>query len=84
MNVSTPGHLERDTDFLEKLSNFFDLVNDSVRYSYGDFQDKWIGSMKEWVQSSKIQKLFGSLFDVLDFDEDGFISFQSGLCTIGV
>ena len=76
LNVSTPGHLERATDLLEKLSNSFGLENDSVRYSYDDFQDKWIGGMREWVQSGKIQKLFESLFDVLDVDEDGIISFQ--------
>ena len=47
LNVSIPGHLERDTDFLEKLSNFCSLVNDSVRYSYDDFQDKWTGGTKQ-------------------------------------
>lgn len=46
-----------------------------MKYSIEDFEEKWIAGMKKWVESGTIQNWFGSMFDVLDIDEDGFISF---------
>ena len=76
LNVSTPRHIERYTQYLKKASDFFSLVDDSVKFTIEDFQEKWIAGMKKWVESGTIQDWFGSMFDVLDIDEDGFISFE--------
>ena len=81
-NVSTPKHIERYTQYLERASDFFSLVDDSVRFSIEDFQEKWIVGMKKWVESGTIQNWFGSMFDVLD-TKTGLSHSRSGLCTIG-
>lgn len=74
-NVSTPKHLERHTQYVKKTSDYFSLSDDSVKYSIEDFEEKQISGMKKWVESGTTQNLFGSMFDNLDIDKDGFISF---------
>ena len=74
LDISTPICIERFTPYVLKLCDSFGLVDESVKLSYDEFEDKWIAAyMKE---SDTGKKLFGAMFRVLDIDEDGFISLE--------
>ena len=76
LDSSTPKHLDKFTQYLQRLCDSFGLVDESVKLSYNEFEDKWISAMKEWVKKGTIEKLFGSMFHLLDIDENGSISFE--------
>ena len=76
LDCSTPKHIDKFTQYVQKLCDLFGLVDESVKLSYNEFEEKWIGALKEWVEKGTIDKLFGSIFHLQDINEDGFISLE--------
>ena len=76
LDSSTPKHLERLTQHMKETCDFFGLVDDSVKYTYSEFEDKWFDIIKEWFAKGTTARLTASLFQIVDINEDGFISFE--------
>jgi len=76
LDSSTPKHLEKFTQYVQKLCDSFGLVDESVKLSYNEFEDKLMSAKKEMIERGTIDKLFGSMFHLRDINEDGFISFE--------
>ena len=74
--ASNPGHVERFAQYWRKICDSFGLVDESVKFSYSEFEDKWISAMKVLVGKGTIANMGASLFHILDIDGDGFISFE--------
>ena len=76
LDCSTPKHLEKFTQYVQKLCDSFGLVDESVKLSYNEFEEKWKSAMKEWVEKGTIENFFGSMFHMQDMNEDGVISLE--------
>ena len=72
----TPKHLERFTQHMKETCDSFGLVDESVKYTYSEFLEKWFDILKEWFPKGTIARSTASLFQIMDTNEDGFISFE--------
>ena len=76
LDSSTPKHLDKFTQYVQMFCTSFGLVDESVKLSYNEFEEKWMGFIKEWVEKGTIDNFFESMFHMQDINEDGFISFE--------
>ena len=76
LNESNPSHVERFTQYWRRIRDSFGLVDESVKFTYSEFEDKWISAMKVLVEKGAIENMGASFFHVLDIDGDGFISIE--------
>ena len=61
---------------MQEVCDFFGLVDESVKLTYSDFEDKWKGVVQERFERSTTVRMTASLFNILDINEDGFIFFE--------
>ena len=57
LDSSTPKHLERLTQHMKETCDFFGLVDDSVKYTYSEFLEKWFDILKEWFPKGVTEKV---------------------------
>lgn len=72
---STPQHL---ANFSKQMMNSCDaigLTDGSVKLSFAEFEEKWSSIILKKAENGEHVQFFGSMFNNLDLNEDGVISF---------
>ena len=76
LSISTPRYIEKFTQYRQTFCESFDLVDESVKFTYSEFENKWCVGAKKLVEQGTATNMLVSMFHILDTDEDGFISFE--------
>ena len=57
LGSSTPKHLKRFIQHMKETCDFFGLVDESVKYTYSEFLEKWFDILKEWFPKGVTEKV---------------------------
>ena len=74
LTISTPSNVERVAHLVRKVCDSYGLVDESVKLSYDEFEEKWIAANTKDTKFAN--KAFAGMFHLLDTDGSGFISLE--------
>ena len=71
---TTPQQLENVNKMMSSFCDYTGLKDDSVQYNYTQSREVFYSMMKDWAKKGLAEQYYGSMFNALDADGDGYIS----------
>ena len=74
LGVCSPQHLEKISASMASILDLMGITDPSVKMTYEQYEDKWFGVVMNLQDNGLLEKLFMSMFDSTDLNEDGYLS----------